>query len=387
MFTGLAFFQQPTGPAPTPGLTALNYGRWVMTRRNVVSNQGAQWSNDGISWNIATTPNSRDHYSCDFAPELGLYVAVSSFAATNNIMTSTNSVTWTSRSKSTNGTFGPVTWCPGYNKFIAQSNGGSSASTEINLWSSSDGINWTQVFTASGYTFPSASSLGWFLQSAYAATPLGNEFLSAYRRAAGGTSSNMIYTNNGTSFTTYSTSRFAGPVTNIAYNRTLNRWILNEAEGPTTTTNVFATSQTASSESSWLRYTKLRSPANGLTFTLVANNDGRNGGTASTMNVTAYFSGANTTTPIRYSSTALNGSWTASTLPSAAYGFFHGAYSRALNQFVLARATSALSTVQTYSSTNGITWTLRTTAAAENVANVFGEGVRTTGYRAGAGIT
>lgn len=375
MFSGVAFWQSPT-TAVIPGLTALDYGRWIMTRRLNLANQRAQWSNDGISWNLATTPNSYDFFGCDFSPELGLYVAVAQNVATDNIMTSTNSVTWTSRSKSTNAGFSHVTWCPGYNKFIAQSTGGSTASTQMNLWASSDGTNWTQVFTASGYTTPNGA--GWIFQPAYAATSFGNEFLTVYRRTAAGTASNMIYTTDGSNFTTYSLDRFAGSVCNIAYNSTLNRWILNEAEGPTTTTNVFATSQTASLESGWLRYTNTRSPANSLTFTLVANNDGRNGATATVMNVIAHFSGASTTTPIRYSSTALTGSWTASTLPNTAYGFYHGAYSRALNQFVLARGQN-----QTYTSTNGITWTLRTTAAAENVANVFGEGVRTNGYRVG----
>ena len=376
MFSGVAFWQSPT-TAVIPGLTALDYGRWVMTRRNTLANQRAQWSNDGISWNLATTPNSYDYYACDFSPELGLYVAVASNAVTDNIMTSTNSVTWTSRSKSTDGGFGAITWCPGYNKFIAQSTGGSTASTQINLWASSNGTNWTQVFTASGYTWP--GGFGWFFQSAYASTSFGNEFLAVYRRTSSGSASNMVYTTDGSSFTTYSLDRFAGFVTNIVYNSTLNRWILNEAEGPTTTTNVFASSQTASSESSWLRYTVTRAPASSLTFTLVANNDGRNGGTATPINVTAHLSGSNTTNPIRYSSTALTGSWTASTLPNAAYGFYHGAYSRALNQFVLARSNNA----NTYTSTTGITWTLRTTAATENVANVFGEGVRTNGYRVG----
>lgn len=378
MFTPFAFFQTSETPV-IPGLTAVNYGRWVVTRRTTGVNQRAAWSNDGITWNLATTPNSLNYYFSSFSPELGLYVAGAD-AQTNTYMTSTNGVTWTSRSRPATGSCGPIEWCYGWNKFLAIQRC-ETPTTSFNIIESYDGINWTQIFTQSGYATV-AEGAAWIWDAEFALTPNGYEYLCSYRISPGFTFSIAIYSNDGSTFTTYSMP-LINSHTGFLYNTTLNLWMAWAAEGPTTTTAQILISSTASSSSSWTRYTNQRAPTGALVFGVATSNDGQNGNTYSPpRTVITNLSGASTTTPIRYSDTLQSGSWTNSTLPSAAYGFYDCAYSRALNQWLAVRTQTNF-----YTSQNGSTWTLRTYPGNEFVSGIFGEGVRTTGYRAGAGIT
>ena len=386
MFIPFANFQTISQTQPTPGLTALDYGRWVMTRTTGFVNQSAQWSNTGTSgWTLATTPNSYAYIGLDFSPELGLYVAVSGNISTDNIMTSTNSVTWTSRSKSTEGGFGSITWCPPWGVFLAQSNvvdGGGSILEGVVIWKSSNGIDWVEAFTASGWTTPGGG--GTIYQGVFATTSFGNEWLSCYRVGTSGSkNTHILYSSDGVTFATYSIADRITGITNFVYNRTYNLWIANDSVGSTTTTTSFAITNTASVASGWTAFTVTRSPANALALGLVANNDGRNGATAASMNIVTNQTFATGTNPIRYSTTGQSGTWTASTLASAVYDFQRAGYSRALNQFLVTRRNNAA----VFTSTNGITWTSRTSAGTGTVACVFAEGVRTTGYRLGAGIT
>jgi hypothetical protein len=374
MFSGVAFWQLTEAPV-TPGLTALNYGRWVVTRRNTGVNQRAAWSDDGITWNNATTPNSLDYYFSSFSPTLGIYVAGDQSSISNNLMTSTNGVTWTSRSKPTNGSLGPIEWCGGWNKFLMVSRG-QTPSTTFNILSSVDGINWTQIFTQSGSA--TVDLVPWIWKSEFAETPFGYEWLGSYRVGASLTQSVAIYSSNGSSFTTYSIMNISGQ-TGFLYNKTLNTWMGWAAEGPTTTTAQIIISQTASSSTSWTRYTNQRAPSNALVFGVATTNDGQNGATASpARTVITNLSGAATTTPIRYSDTLANGSWTNVTLASAAYGFYDCAYSRALGQFLAVRTATNFLT-----STNGSTWTSRTFPGTDYITGIFGEGIRTNGFRVG----
>ena len=374
MFTGIAFFQLTDAPVIPAGLTALDYGRWVVGRRTAGVLQRAAWSNDGITWNNATTPTSNNYFYSSFSPTLGIYV-LGTNDNTQTLITSTNGVTWTSRSKPTTGGMGPIEWCGGWNKFLAISRG-QTPSSSFNIISSTDGINWIQIFTQSGAA--TGDTVTWTWTSEFAQTPFGYEWLGSYRAGAAGTHSVAIYSSDGSNFTTYSLLQIDSQ-TGILYNTTLNTWMAWGAEGPTTTTSQIVISQTASSSTSWTRYTIQRAPASALVFGVATTNDGQNGATASpARTVITNFSGASTTTPIRYSDTLANGSWTNVTLASSTYNFYHCAYSRALGQFLAVRTGTSF-----FTSTNGSTWTSRTYPGTEYVTCIFGEGIRTNGFRVG----
>jgi hypothetical protein len=357
MFSPIAMWSFTEAPAPEPGLT---YGRFAGVRR-AGTLQRAQWSNDGITWNIATTPNSLNYFSIDFSPEQGLWVALSADISSSNIMTSTNSVTWTSRSKpDTTSMFG-VAWCKQFNKWIAN------GSTKI--FTSSDGITWDI-----GFTFSDASNFSsgtW--EPLYAETPGGTYWAcgvvstSATQRVM-----KLCYTTNGSSFTESNVSSEtiwqAADAKSINYSPSLNRYVIFNQ----TTANRILTSTDLTSGWSW--YTQSVAPAGALRIGAAWGDN---------LFVSPMFSGANTTTPTQYSSLGTNGSWTASTFPNGAYSFYDVEYAPEIDTWFTSRTNAA----NGFSSTNGITWTQRTVSGNDMTHVSWGPGVRTTGYKQGSGIT
>jgi hypothetical protein len=340
----------------TPGLT---YGRFAAVRRNTGVNQRAMWSNDGISWNIATTPNSLNYLSVDFSPEQGLWVATSTDPNSSNIMTSTNSVTWTSRSKPDTTNMLGVAWCKSFNKWIA--NG------LTKIFVSDDAITWTI-----GYTYSTFNSHTF--EPVYADTPDGPVWGCVLSRVGAGTGVlKVCYTTDGSSFTEVDISSD-------------NIWV--EADGRTMRyspeLNRFCIFNSTSNSSRILTSTDIASGWSYYTQSVAPSGAGRIGSAwGEGLFVSPMQSGSNTTTPIQYSSLGTNGSWTASTFPNAAYSFFDVEYAPEIDTWFVVRTNQS----NGFSSNDGITWTQRTVSGTEFSHVSWGAGVRTTGYKEGAGIT
>ena len=355
MFSTVAFWQDEI-PQVIP--TGLTYGRVVSGRGSGV-NTRVGWSNNGISWNTATTPDSRGYVSGDFSPDLGLYILVSDITATNNIISSTNGVTWTLRSKPNANNLAQVSWCPGFSRFIAI--GGTHA------YSSTDGINWSIAFTH--------SRIGNLcIKSTYAETPTGNYFVGLTSKTSAATPTNayteLVYTSNGTSFATYSflqngiTHRVA---TDIVYNKGLNRFISTsrqELGGQIVTSTSLTSSWITYSEPTFAATQRLQTGDNDTNSFVITNGQG------------------STTAGLKYSTTGLAGSWASASMPAGNKYSFDVIWCPEINTWI----TSNYDDTTAYTSTDGITWTSRT-----GIINMFhfawGPGVRTTGYKQGAAIT
>jgi hypothetical protein len=354
MFSPIAMWSFTEAPAPEPGLT---YGRFVAVRRVTGTNQRAAWSNDGITWNIATTPNSYNFYSVDFSPEQGLYCAVSESAFNDNIMTSTNSVTWTARSKPDNSIISGIKWCPSFNKWICNS--------RPKIFVSDDAITWTIAHTFSA-NFNSYSYNNIYNETDGPIWACVVASTSATLRVL-----KLCYTTDGSTFTEINTTdEEIWPISDgksIIYSTELDRYVIFNQGTP----NRILTSTDITSGWSW--YTQSVAPAGAL----------RIGGDAGEGLFVSPMNGSTTTTPIQYSSLGTNGSWTASTLPSAAYNFYDAEYADEIDTWFITRTNAA----NGYSSTDGITWTSRTMPGNEFTNVTWGPGVRTTGYKEGSGIT
>ena len=344
MFSPISFWNFTDLTPPQPGLT---YGRWVGTRQ-AGTNQRAVWSDDGITWNIATTPNSYIYQGVDFSPELGLYVAVASDAQTNNIMTSTNSVTWTARSKANTAPLISITWCSAWNQFIAV--GGN----PMEFFISSDGISWT----ASSFNIPN-QNIFFNHKGNFVETPSG--YIWAVATSDPSTNNcRIVYSTDGVNFASASVANMAVP-RNMRYNPTDDRWIIVNSSN----TNI-AISSTIST--GWTTYAEAL--AGGSRFGLETSDD---------LYVITNTYNTTTTAATKYSSTGLSGTWTASTFPSTNHQPVSISYSPTLNQWV----TQNWPTTTFYTSNDAITWTART-GSLNTVIFTFGDGVRTTAYKQGA---
>lgn len=364
MFSGFAYFQESPAPAPT-GLT---YGRWVGGRNASGTLNRAAWSNDGISgWTLATTPLTANYNSVAFSPDLGLFVAVSDSSVTNNIMSSTNGVTWTARSKATTTALQGVEWCSWLQKFAACSAIGT-------VFESTDGASWTCVFTASTGGATGAVNVSTYRPFAGETADAGFIYgIIAWTGNAAPYNVYFLYSSDLKTFT-YSNNIFSGQGTlgrSIAYSKALDRYIVANQGNPD------RISFGSTESSGWGWYFQSNSGGGVPAGNLRLANNFANG-----LFHFGNYSGANYTIPIAYSSTGLTGSWTYSTLASSAYTINTIAYSAELGIWI---ATNNNGT-NCLSSTNGTTWTSRT-AQATIRGQVFGPGIRTTGYKQGAGIT
>jgi hypothetical protein len=336
----------------TPGLT---YGRFVAGRSSG-TNQRAAWSNDGITWNISTTPNSFSYFGGDFSPDLGLYILVANDSSTSNIISSTNGVTWTARTKPNTNSLFSISWCSTWNKFLATGN--------TNLYESTDGITWTIAFTHS------LTACG--LESTFAQTPSGPVFASLIRisgaESVGHTQ--ILYSTDGSSFATYSfldngiTFRVA---TDILYDSTLNKWI---STSRFETGGVIVQSSTISS--GWTNYSEgvLSAPR----LSGGSNNLGRF--------VISNSFGTNTTAGLKYSDTGLSASWTNATMPSGTKDPYDIVYAPEIGTWF----SSNFGSTTAFISATGASWS-SVTAPSNMLRFVWGAGVRTDGYKQGSGIT
>ena len=355
MFSGVAFWQLAEAPV-VPGLT---YGRWVGVRATG-TNLRAAWSNDGISWNTATTPNSSNYRSVDFSPELGLYVGVAEISSTTaGIMSSTNGVTWTARTKPITNTTAGIRWCSAFGLFIVN--------TYQNILTSADAITWVVAHTYSvGVTWASDAYQSMYYNTADQgplwATTLVKEF------GQGTSNLKVVWTTNGTTFTENDTTTDTfwadGDGRAIVYSTKQSRYMI---VGQSNASRILISSTISSG---WSFYTQ-SVPGSAFRYGLAA--------------VDVFVSpiwNAVTTAGSAYSTLGTNGSWTSSVMPSQSHQYRCIGYSSELNQFFIPNSNSTRS----YTSTDGITWTMRTTVN-EIHSVVFGPGVRTTGYKQGAGIT
>jgi len=397
MFTPVAFWQL-SEQVVTPGLTALNYGRAVAVRTNGI-NTRAQWSNDGITWNLATTPNSYPYRFVEFSPQLGLYVACSGGALFDNIMTSTNGVVWTSVSKPNNQSLRSVTWCSTWNKFLIYG--------DNNLFESSDGVNWSVGFyhglSASGFASSAAPKRGLFTTFSSADHTGGTSSTgksiyvtpTTYARSSP-LQTMVIYSEDGLNFKTYSVFQASGLLSNVVFTR--SNWVDYYVGRQTTGNRILATqSMNATQSTTWAQSATTTGNVSSHVNSSLQPEDYR-GCVVYVNNTTTA-----TTTPIRYSLsfTTISGQLAPSTqtviFPSAVYAFIDVIYVRALSRWIVVSNanitaggiwTGGAGAGGTVSSTNPPqTWTSRTSAGGIIEAVVFGEGVRTTGYRKGASIS
>ena len=161
MFSGVAFWQLAETPVIPPGLTALNYGRWVSTR--VASAGGSLnrigWSNDGITWNggygfySATVSVNGICYGVAWGKDKFVAVGTNGNSTTPTIVYySYDGINWTAGSGIT-GAAGGTGRAVAYNGTRWVMVGAIGATTPTaTAWYSADGINWTatttNVFTA-----------------------------------------------------------------------------------------------------------------------------------------------------------------------------------------------------------------------------------------------
>lgn len=359
MFSPFAFFQETT--QITAGLT---YGRWAACK--TTGTNRINWSNDGITWTTATTPTITNR-GIDFSPELGLYCSVGDNLATNNIMTSTNSVTWTQRTKpNTQGLVG-VRWCSAWGIFLANS--------DKSIFSSTDGVTWNTAYTMLQGATMASDCYNPFYGDTHQGTVYATTMVPEYNATPVLSRMKIISTTDGINFTeSFTSERWTDADGRaIKYNSAAKRWMIVSQYN----SSKIQISSTLSS--GWIAYTQsgpgLGAPGSSLLHGLSGDKN---------IFISPIWCGISTTTPVRYSSTGLNGSWSNSTFPSAIYELSSIAYSKELDLFVIARA--GTSTTAFFTSTNGITWTSRT-GVGNNSNITFGAGVRTNGYKEGAGIT
>jgi len=93
-------------------------------------------SPDGITWTGRSSAADNQWLSVCWSPELGLFCAVANSGAGNRVMTSPDGLTWTARSSAADQAWYSVCWSAGTGLFCAISSGGYAQT-------SPDGINWT----------------------------------------------------------------------------------------------------------------------------------------------------------------------------------------------------------------------------------------------------
>lgn len=103
-------------------------------------------SSNGVSWNTSSCPTNDWRGVC-WSASLGLFVSVANNTV-NNVMTSPDGITWTSRTTPAIGSLIGVCWSPQLNLFVATRTGsGTAPSSNLKILTSPDGINWTSRAT------------------------------------------------------------------------------------------------------------------------------------------------------------------------------------------------------------------------------------------------
>lgn len=337
----------------------LTYGRWIKGRRNISSNQ-IIWSDTGIDgWTASTAPFT-NIYSMDFSPEQGLILAMQT--GTNTYMTSTNSVTWTSRSMLSGMLNRGIKWCPSFGKWVA--NGLNSSNIGL-IQTSDDGVNWTHALTYS------AGHLSRAFEPGYDGTYY---FVDKTPTASGSTVS-IYYTSDGVNFfeggtVDITTNNFQVPITSLQYVEGVGYYGQGFGVGSEGSPSFFSTSLTASTWTEVVRTTGVLR---------IGSTSRQPKGATAGMFVSAQFTGGFRSDPIQYSTDGLN--WTTPSFPFSVGGPYDVEYSEELSLFIYANSYTNIY----YSSQDGVIWTQRNNGfGTEYVSVVFCPGVRTTAYKGGA---
>jgi hypothetical protein len=122
-------------------------GKFVAVATDVVTNN-IMTSSDGISWSIQSAPSAHSWYGVTYGN--GTYVAVAHDSSTNDVVTSPDGTTWTARAGASTALWESVAY--GNGEFVAVADNGS-ASNDIMI--STNGISWATM------TSPSVSGTGY----------------------------------------------------------------------------------------------------------------------------------------------------------------------------------------------------------------------------------
>jgi hypothetical protein len=96
-------------------------------------------SSNGITWTSRSSADDNDWTSVCWSPELMIFAAVSNTGTGNRIMTSPDGITWTSQTTPVDNNWTAICWATEINSFIAIANSG----TNDRIMTSNNGINWT----------------------------------------------------------------------------------------------------------------------------------------------------------------------------------------------------------------------------------------------------
>ncbi len=102
-------------------------------------------STDGISWTSRTSASDNNWSSVIWCKEISLFVAVASSGTGDRVMTSSDGITWNSRTSASDNNWTSVCWAPELNLLVAVASSGSGN----RVMTSPDGINWTSRTSAS----------------------------------------------------------------------------------------------------------------------------------------------------------------------------------------------------------------------------------------------
>lgn len=343
-----------------PTILGLTYGRWIKGRRNIGVNQ-IIWSDTGIDgWTSSVSPIT-GIFSMDFSPEQGLIMAQALGGSV--YITSTNSVTWTSRSMLAGITSRGIKWCPSFgSNGLWVANGYNSSSVGI-IQTSADGINWTHAFTYS------AAHISYALEAGYDGTYY---FVDKTPRNSGLTVS-VYYTDDGVNFydggpMNQSTANNQIPITSLQYVKGIGYYAGGFGQATQGTPTYFSSSLTAS----WTTVTRTGGPLR------IGSAARQPKGATAGLFVSVQFTGGGLSNAAEYSFDGIN--WTTPTFPFQ-NGPYDVEYSEELGLFVYTNSFTGTY----YSSEDGIIWTSRTNPfGTEYVSVLFCPGVRTTAYKQGA---
>jgi hypothetical protein len=98
-------------------------------------------SSDGLTWTTRTSAVDNNWTSVCWAAELNLFVAVASSGTDNRVMTSSDGLTWVARTSAVDNNWTSVCWAAELNLFVAVASSG----TSNRVMTSSDGLTWTVI--------------------------------------------------------------------------------------------------------------------------------------------------------------------------------------------------------------------------------------------------
>jgi hypothetical protein len=115
---------------------------------STVVNQKIMTSPDGTTWTIRSVPTNENYYSVTYSPQLGRFVACGDIQ-TNDIIYSDDAINWIGTTVPRNIVLAEVTWSDNLGLFVASSLGVVSSTGLGYMYTSPDGITWTERSTPS----------------------------------------------------------------------------------------------------------------------------------------------------------------------------------------------------------------------------------------------